>query len=155
MDGQAVYDQEDRVVGAFEGCKQVTCNSLPRKETLSTSADAHGHTSHHARTHAHTHAHTPCTRTPRHPTIQTVTPIYLPILFLPQVLAAFAQCESADDLAAVRDGFRLCMASQLCPKEIESVTNTIKKVGAEDTLTSTTSAARKCRDWPVKTNNPS
>lgn len=23
MDGQAVYDQEDRVIGAFEGCKQV------------------------------------------------------------------------------------------------------------------------------------
>lgn len=67
------------------------------------------------------------------------------------MLAAFAQCENEHDLAAVRDGFRLCMASQLCPKEIESVTKVVKAVGAQDTLLSTTNAARKCNEWWVGT----
>lgn len=41
MDGQAVYDQEDRVIGAFEGCKQVVVSPTQNAFSKLNSANCH------------------------------------------------------------------------------------------------------------------
>eukprot|EP00035_Acanthoeca_spectabilis_P038535 m.54030 g.54030 ORF g.54030 m.54030 type:complete len:205 (-) comp9177_c0_seq1:673-1287(-) len=64
------------------------------------------------------------------------------------VLALFTQAQSAKDLAAIKQGWLLCLGSHLCPETYPTVAADAKKGAPNKGFVDTVQAAEKSSAWP-------